>query len=114
MNGTLAGAIVVLTNVPDETVATKIAHALVNERLAACVNILARCNSLYWWGGMVERGEEVPLVIKTTTERYPEVEARIKALHPYTVPEIIAMPIVSGAADYLAWVASETTRPVRA
>lgn len=106
--------IVVLTNVPNEDVANRLALALVNAHEAACVNILARCQSVYRWGGTAERTEEFPLLIKTTADRYAAVERTIRSLHPYTVPEIIALPIATGFAGYLGWVVSETREPTRA
>lgn len=108
----MSSTVVVITNVPDDSVAAGIADALIAERAAACVNILARCVSVYRWNGAVERGDEVPMLIKTTAACYPAVEAIIRRLHPYTVPEIIALPVVAGLPDYLAWVAAETERPV--
>lgn len=100
---------VVLCTCPDRPVADRIAEALVNESLAACVNILGGVTSVYRWEGKLERGEEVLLVIKTAADRLPELEARIRALHPYTVPEIVALPITEGFSGYLAWI-DETTR----
>jgi periplasmic divalent cation tolerance protein len=101
-------ALLVLTNVPDATVADRIATALVEQRLVACVNVLAPCQSVYRWQGSVQRDTELPLLIKTTAERYPEVEAAIRALHPYELPEIVAVDIVHGLPGYLAWVAAES------
>ena len=106
----MTGAIVVLTNCPSEDVAERIATALVENRLAACVNRLAPVRSTYRWQGKIERETEVPLLIKTTAARYPEVEAAIRALHPYTVPEIIALPVHAGNAPYLRWL-DESTSP---
>lgn len=104
----MTGAIVVLTNCPSEDVAERIATALVENRLAACVNRLAPVRSTYRWQGKIERETEVPLLIKTTAARYPEVEAAIRALHPYTVPEIIALPVHAGNAPYLLWLDEST------
>ncbi len=98
----------VLTNLPDRASAERIAELLVDERLAACVNILAPCRSVYRWKGAVQREEEHPLLIKTTAARYPALEKALRAAHPYELPEIIAVPIESGLLQYLAWVADET------
>lgn len=101
--------LLVITNCPDAAVAEDIARALVAARLAACVNILAPCRSIYRWQGEVETAAEVPLLIKTTAERYAELEAAICQHHPYDVPEIVALPIAQGLPSYLSWIASETT-----
>jgi periplasmic divalent cation tolerance protein len=101
-------AIVVLTNVPDRAVARKIADALVERRLAACVNILAECTSVYRWKGVVETASEVPLLIKTRDDIFDDVEAAIRALHPYELPEIIALPVAHGSLEYLEWVNAQT------
>ena len=100
--------LLVLTNLPDAVSARAIADHVVSTRLAACVNILAPCRSVYRWQGKIEDAEEVPLLIKTTPERYPALEAAIKAHHPYELPEIVAVPVATGLPAYLAWVASET------
>jgi periplasmic divalent cation tolerance protein len=104
--------LVVLTSCPDVAVADRIARTVVEQRLAACVNRLAPAESVYRWQGAIERATEVPLLIKTTRERYAELERAIRALHPYDVPEIIAMPVSSGLAAYLRWVADETQPPL--
>ena len=101
--------LLVLTNLPDRAVAERIADALIAKRLAACVNILAPCRSVYRWEGAVQHDEEHPMLIKTSVERYLELEAEIRALHPYELPEIVAVPIERGLAGYLAWVAEETS-----
>jgi periplasmic divalent cation tolerance protein len=105
-------ALLVFTNAPDREVAGRIAEALVDKRLAACVNVLAGCTSLYRWQGEVERVEEIPMIIKTRAARYPEVEALIRHLHPYELPEIVAVPVTRGLPDYLQWVAEETAIPI--
>ena len=102
-------AVVVLTNAPDRAVAQQIADALIERRLAACVNILSECTSVYRWQGAVETAAEVPLIIKTRADRYAEVEAAIRSLHPYELPEIIAMPVTHGLPAYLDWVNAQTT-----
>ena len=104
-------ALIVLTQLPDREAAARLAAALVEERLAACVNILAPCRSVYRWQGKPEYAEEVPLLIKTTAARYVELEAAIRARHPYELPEIVAVPLSRGLPAYLDWVATETTAP---
>jgi periplasmic divalent cation tolerance protein len=100
--------LLVLTNCPDEATAARIRRELVNARLAACVNQLGPVQSTYRWRGAVEEATEVTLLIKTTRERYGALEAQLRQLHPYTGPEIIAIPVHLGCADYLAWVRSQT------
>ena len=94
---------IVLTTCPDTQSAEKIAHALVNERLAACVNILPAMRSSYIWKGKIETTDEHLLLIKAPVERYQAIEERVRTLHPYELPEIIAVPIRTGANDYLSW-----------
>ncbi|MBS3935048.1 MAG: divalent-cation tolerance protein CutA [Sulfuritalea sp.] len=103
--------LLVITNLPDQDSARALAGVLVEARLAACVNILAPCRSVYRWQGKTEHAEEVPLLIKTTAARYAALEAAIRARHPYELPEIVAVPIDRGLPDYLAWVIAETTAP---
>ena len=99
----------ILTTCPDEACASTIALALVEARLAACVNVLPRVQSVYRWQGAVESASEVLLLIKSTAERYPALAARLRELHPYAVPEIIALPVSEGLPAYLQWIVSETT-----
>lgn len=101
--------IIVLTNLPDRAAAVKLANELVAKKLAACVNVLSECTSVYRWKEAVENAREVPVLIKTRAARYAEVEAAIRGLHPYELPEIIAVPVVRGFDDYLRWVADETS-----
>ena len=110
----MSEALVILTNCPDDETADRIARTLVESGLAACVNRLAPASSTYRWQGAVERATETPLLIKTTRERYTEVEQAIRGLHPYEMPEIIALPIASGFAPYLRWIADETQPPLTA
>ncbi|WP_332673473.1 divalent-cation tolerance protein CutA [Aromatoleum sp.] len=105
----MTDTLVVLTNLPDAASAHALASRLVELRLAACVNILAPCRSVYRWQGAVEDAEEVPLLIKTTDERYAALEAEIRARHPYELPEIVAVPLGRGLPAYLDWVAAETS-----
>ena len=100
--------LLVLTNLPDRAAAERLAGSLVEKRLAACVNILAPCKSVYRWKDAVKNDEEHPMLIKSTTERYPALEAAIRAGHPYELPEIIAVPVGSGLPAYLDWIAAET------
>lgn len=100
--------LLIFTNLPDAPSAEALATTLVSERLAACVNMLAPCRSVYRWQGEIESAQEVPLLIKTTTERYAAVEEAIRSAHPYELPEIIAVPVAQGLPDYLGWVATET------
>ncbi len=86
-----------------EASATPIAEALVNERLAACINQLAAVQSVYRWREHVETATETLLIIKTTTDLYDELEPRLRALHPYEVPEILAIPVARGYPPYLQW-----------
>jgi periplasmic divalent cation tolerance protein len=99
---------VVITNLPDRDSAAKLAHALIEKRLAACVNILSPCRSVYRWKEKTEDAEEFPILIKTTRARYAALEAAIRAGHPYELPEIVAVPVVAGLPAYLEWVDSET------
>lgn len=102
-------AIVILTNLPTEDSAQRLAKQLVTTKIAACVNIMPPCLSTYRWHDTIESTTEVPVLIKTQRCHYDAVERTIRACHPYTVPEIIALPIVAGLADYLGWIATETT-----
>jgi len=104
-------ALLVLTNLPDRAAAEKLADALIAKQVAACVNILAPCRSVYRWQGAVQHDEEHPVLIKTTRERYAALEAAIREAHPYELPEIIAVPIERGLPAFLAWVAAETVPP---
>lgn len=103
-------ALLILTNVPDADTAKAIARRIVEEHLAACVNILPAVQSVYRWQGEVEEAAEVTLLAKTMQSRYAELENAIRALHPYDVPEIIALPIVDGLPSYLDWIAQETKK----
>ena len=103
-------ALLIFTNLPDRASAERLADVLVGKQLAACVNILAPCRSVYRWKGAVQHDEEHPMLIKTTESRYAELEQAIRAGHPYELPEIIAVPIGRGLPAYLDWVAAETTK----
>jgi periplasmic divalent cation tolerance protein len=107
-------AIMVLTNLPDLEAARRLARSVVEQKLAACVNIWPGVQSVYRWQGAVEEATEWALSIKTTPDRYAELELAIKRQHPYAVPEIIALPIVAGSREYLNWIADETNKDVNA
>ena len=100
--------LLVLCMVPNEAAATAIAHALVEERLAACVNCLPGAVSTFRWEGRVQSEAELLLLIKTTTACFDALSARIVALHPYELPEVIAVDVSHGLDRYLIWVGSET------
>jgi periplasmic divalent cation tolerance protein len=104
--------IIILTNLPDREAALRLGHDLVTRRLAACVNVLSACASVYRWKGEMETTAEVPVLIKTRIARYAEVEAAIRELHPYELPEIVAVPAVRGLDEYLQWVSDETSIPI--
>jgi len=99
-----SGLLLVLCTCPDENVAVQLAQTLVKKRLAACVNISGAIKSVYRWQGEIQQDEEVLLMIKTTTNGWAKLEQTLLELHPYDVPEIIAMPISAGSKDYLDWV----------
>jgi periplasmic divalent cation tolerance protein len=94
---------IVMTTCPDAACAERIARALVEEGLAACVNILPPMQSIYRWRGKTEAATEQLLIVKSTAAQFPAIRDRIKALHPYELPEIIAVPFADGSPDYLAW-----------
>ena len=104
--------LLVLTNLPDRDAAMKLAAELVQRRLAACVNVLSGCTSVYRWKGAIEEASEVPVLMKTRAVRYRELEAAIRELHPYELPEVIAVPVERGLTEYLEWVAEETAIPI--
>ena len=100
--------IAVLTNLPDSESAFNLAREVVHLGLAACANVLPPVSSFYRWEGREEKVAEVPVLIKSTDARYPDLEQAIKRLHPYSVPEIVAWPVERGLPEYLAWVERET------
>jgi len=104
----MADYILILVTAGSEPEAEKIARALVEERLAACVNIISPIRSIYRWEGKVQDDHEWLLVIKTQATHFAAIEARVKALHSYQVPEVIALPIVAGSEQYLGWLVSES------
>ncbi|HYC79041.1 MAG TPA: divalent-cation tolerance protein CutA [Planctomycetota bacterium] len=102
---------IVLTTAPDADAAEKLARALVEERLAACATRLPGATSIYRFEGAVHRDAEEVLLLKTTAARVDALQARLLELHPYEVPECLVLPVLGGAAPYLAWVAAETKPP---
>ena len=105
--------IAVLTNLPDSGSAFNLARTLVERRLAACANVLSPATSFFRWDGRLEEATEIPVILKTTDERYAEFERALRALHPYDTPEILAFDPVRGLPAYLAWVETEC-KPVTA
>lgn len=104
----MTAILLVFTTLPDSEVAGKLARNLVEMQLAACVNILAGCQSVYRWHDDVHVDGEVPLIIKTSTELYPALETYLRQQHPYELPEIIALEVTRGLPDYLTWVVEST------
>ena len=104
----MTASYLVITHLPDADVAQLIAIELVEKRLAACVNVLAPCQSFYRWEGTIQQDGEVPMLIKTTAKLYPAVEAYLHTRHPYDLPDIIAVNIAKGLPDYLRWLADAT------
>ncbi|MGK0296465.1 MAG: periplasmic divalent cation tolerance protein [Gammaproteobacteria bacterium] len=102
--------LLVLTTCPGTITAKKIANDVVIEKLGACVQVISGVQSFFRWQNRVDTSEELLLIIKTTTERYPDLENRIKAIHPYEVPEVIAIPIAEGLDAYLSWIDSNTAK----
>lgn len=100
--------LLVLTTCPGTITAKKIANELVMEKLAACVQIIPAVQSFFRWVGKVDTSEEILLLIKTTSERYPDLEAKIVSLHPYELPEIVTVPLSGGLEGYLAWIEANT------
>lgn len=94
----------VSTTLPDEETARGVAKCLVEERLAACAQVLGPLSSTYCWQGMVEQATEWYCHLKTTRAGLPALQRRLRQLHPYKVPEIIALPVVGGDSDYLRWI----------
>jgi periplasmic divalent cation tolerance protein len=101
-------AVFVYTTWPSHVEAEKAGRALVERRLAACVNILPGMVSLYWWEGKIDRGEEAVMIIKTRASLVPAVEKAVKELHAYTIPAILVMPLESVEKTYLEWLLAET------
>jgi periplasmic divalent cation tolerance protein len=105
----MTDAVIIITHLPDREQALKLSRSLVEQRLAACVSVLAPCTSVYRWRERIEETSEVPLLIKTRSGLYGEVEAVIREHHPYELPEIIAVPVAHALPQYLEWLIAETT-----
>jgi periplasmic divalent cation tolerance protein len=103
----MTGAIQVITTTGTKQDANKVARALIEARLAACVQVVGPVTSRYWWDDEIEEAEEWLCLIKTTANLFERLEEAIRAAHPYDVPEILATPVVAGSADYLAWLREE-------
>jgi len=102
-------AILIITNFPDNESAATLARELIDMRLAACVNILSACTSVYRWQDKTESVQELPVFIKTQQKHYNRVEQIINAMHPYELPEIITVPVTDGLPAYLQWITDETS-----
>jgi periplasmic divalent cation tolerance protein len=100
--------VIILTSVPTGDQGETLARCLIDDRLAACVNLLAPMTSFYRWKGAVERDVERQLVVKTTWARVPEIRSRVAAMHSYELPEFLVLPVADGSPGYLEWVRSET------
>jgi periplasmic divalent cation tolerance protein len=100
----------VFTTLPNTAIAGKLARTLVEMRLAACVNVLAACQSVYRWQGDVHEDGEIPLIIKTTAELYPALESYLRQQHPYALPEIVALDVAQGLPEYLSWIVESTSQ----
>jgi periplasmic divalent cation tolerance protein len=103
----------IITNLPNRDVALTLATRLVETGLAACVNILAPCTSVYTWQNSIETTEEFPLLIKALKQNYSAIEQEIQRLHPYELPEIIAVPLADGLPQYLNWIAAVSSSETR-
>jgi len=104
----MSEAIVVLVTCGSEEEAEKIANSLIEERLAACVNMISPVRSIYRWEGKIWDEREWMLIIKTQKKRFEDLEKKVKSLHSYSVPEVIALPVVEGFAPYLKWLEENT------
>jgi len=111
-DATLNEVLLVVSNLPDQASAERLARAVIEQRVAACVNVMSPCRSVYWWKGEVEEALEIPVFMKTTRACYAALEACIRALHPYDLPEIIAVPIGPGLPEYLRWVQEQACSPL--
>jgi periplasmic divalent cation tolerance protein len=107
MDASTGAYVTLMTTVDNEEDAQAIASATVGQRMAACVQVIGPITSTYWWDGDVQSGEEWLCLIKTGVDLLPELEAIIRQVHPYDVPELLALPVVAGGRDYLAWLDAE-------
>lgn len=101
-------ALLIISTVPNEDMARDLSKILLEKRVAACVNIIPKVRSNYWWNGSIENSEEIILLIKTTEDKYDQLEDLIRKNHPYEIPEIIAFEIKKGFNKYLNWIEDET------
>ena len=108
----MGDVVVVLTTVPTGSKGEEIGRTLVEERLAACVNVLAPMTSIYRWRGAVERESEQQMIIKTTRGRVPAVQSRLAALHPYELPEFLVLAVADSSSAYFEWIGQETAENV--
>ncbi len=99
----MKGYFVVFITVPVDK-GEELANFIIENKLGACVNVVKEVSSIYWWKGNIERDKESLLVVKTSASKFKELVEKVKEKHPYTVPEIIALPIVGGNPDYLSWI----------
>lgn len=104
--------LLVITNLPHAQAAQDIAHRLIEQKLAACANCLPAMQSIYRWQGKIETANEVMLLLKTTSQRYPALETALKTMHPYDLPEILAIPVTAAWPAYAAWVAQEAMKEI--
>jgi len=100
--------VLIITNFPDKKGAIMLAEKLIDKKLAACVNVLAACTSVYRWQEKIESADEIPILIKTQRQNYNQVEQIIKMMHPYELPEVIIVPVSGGLPAYLQWITDET------
>ncbi|HJT21424.1 MAG TPA: divalent-cation tolerance protein CutA [Nitrospira sp.] len=103
------GTVVVFTTVPNRAQAAKMGRTLVKNRVAACATVVPGLRSFYRWEGKMVEGREVLLMLKTTDKQYPALEKTVRAVHPYDVPEIIAIPMCNGFPPYIEWVVNEVS-----
>ena len=104
--------VVIISNAPDLLLAKRMAHILVEEGLAACVNLGPASLSIYGWEGKLEGAEEIPLMIKTTVDRQDAATLRLVGMHPYEVPEVLVLPVLASTPHYAAWVHAQTRHPM--
>ncbi|MDA9101113.1 divalent-cation tolerance protein CutA [Omnitrophica bacterium] len=100
--------LLVLSTAPNRREARKLAQLLVRQRLVACVNLIDKAESIYWWQSKIQSSREVLLLMKTRQSCYKELEKTLKKHHSYDVPEVVAIPLAAGSSDYLKWLAAET------
>jgi periplasmic divalent cation tolerance protein len=106
----VSGCCQVTTTLPDQNAADRLAATLVGERLAACAQVTGPVSSTYWWQGRVEQSQEWYCHLKTTFTRFDELRQRVWQLHPYELPELIAVPLIEGDQEYLRWIEESVRR----